>query len=421
MPIAFSKKDLNSTAWFSLEKLIHLITGVFIVPKIFNTLGTVDIGKLKFVESVMGMFTPLFFLGLAAICIREIVFKPSEAQKIIATTFFIRLISWLITSSFILIYLIFSENISLFWLYIIIAISYLFRLTDIFEFYLLAKKRAKLIFIGKTTSLFCIIALQYYGVSAHWDVSYFAEIIALDFLLQGVFYIVILSSKNELNLKEWRLDFNLAKQLLKMALPLIISEALIMFYIGIDELFLKYYHNDHANGIFASVQFLVIGVSWTLGFAIVNAIYPSLAESYKTNYKMYVLKNKQLCFTLIALGLIIALIYTFFGNSILDTYFSEQYNDAKTALHIFCWAPLFIFFGMLYEKHLLTTNRLQHNVYRFAIGCVINCLLCYLLIPKYHVNGAAIAVLVSHFITNIGYIVIDNKSRKEIISLIKYA
>lgn len=51
MPIAFSKKDLNSTTWFSLEKLIQLFSGVFIVPKIFNTLGSVDIGKLHLVSN----------------------------------------------------------------------------------------------------------------------------------------------------------------------------------------------------------------------------------------------------------------------------------------------------------------------------------------------------------------------------------
>ncbi|WP_040757510.1 hypothetical protein [Winogradskyella psychrotolerans] len=61
MTSVFSKKDFIATKWFTLEKLIQLITGVLIVPQIFSLLGTVDIGKLKFVESVLGMLTPLFF------------------------------------------------------------------------------------------------------------------------------------------------------------------------------------------------------------------------------------------------------------------------------------------------------------------------------------------------------------------------
>ncbi|WP_417291196.1 flippase [Corallibacter sp.] len=417
MRIAFTKKDLNTTAWFSLEKLIHLIAGIYIVPKIFNTLGTIDIGKLKFVESVLGMFVPLFGLGLASVCVREIVFKPQKSNQIITTALSVRLVTWLFIAIGFTCYLTLTKNSSLFSIYAILILGYLFKLSDVFEYLLLAKKLAKYIFIGKTTSLLCVLLLQYYGVTNNLNVSFFALIITIDFLLQGVFFIVFLIIKKELFMKQWRFSKRLAKDLLFMAFPLIVSEALIMFYIGIDELFLKSFHGDHANGIFASVQFLVIGLSWTLGFAIINAIYPSLAESYHTNRNNYYIKSKQLLFSLIILGISLAVVYMLFGNKILETHFSKQYADAKTALHIFCWAPLFVFIGMIYEKHLLNANRLNHNVYRFALGCLVNIVLCYTLIPKYQVNGAAIAVLISHFITNIGYVAFDKKTKKEIIFL----
>lgn len=93
MTSVFSKKDFIATKWFTLEKIIQLVTGVFIVPKIFSALGTIDIGKLKFVESVLGLLTPIFFLGLSAICIREIIFNPKRYQLILATAFYLRLIS----------------------------------------------------------------------------------------------------------------------------------------------------------------------------------------------------------------------------------------------------------------------------------------------------------------------------------------
>lgn len=117
------------------------------------------------------------------------------------------------------------------------------------------------------------------------------------------------------------------------------------------------------------------------------------------------------------LGVLIGILYTLFGSAILNTYFSESYAEAKSPLLIFCWAPLIIFIGMIYEKHLINTNQLQKNVYRFIIGCTFNVVLCYLLIPIWQVSGAAIAVLISHFITNIGYIFLDPKSRKELVSL----
>ena len=415
MTSVFSKKDFIATKWFTLEKLIQLITGVFIVPKIFSALGTVDIGKLNFVESVLGMFTPLFFLGLSAICIREIIFNPKRAQLILSTAFYLRWISWIVVFIGIIIYFNLTESSPLTKLYLIIACSYLFKLSDVFEYYLLAKKWTKIIFISKVASLSIIVALQYYGVENQFDVYYFAKLIALDFFIQGLIYAIILKHKKLIVFKQWKFSWTLGKTLLKMSFPLIISNSLIMFYIAIDELFLKYYHGDHANGIFATVQFLVIGLSWNIGFAIINALYPSLAESFQENTLLYQKKIKTLFKIMLALGVLIGGFYTLFGDIILDTFFIESYAEAKTPLFIFCWAPLFVFIGMIYEKHLINTNDLQKNVYRFILGCVSNIVLCYLLIPIWHATGAAMAVLISHFITNIAYVFLDKKSRKQVL------
>lgn len=417
MTTVFSKKDFIATQWFTLEKLIQLVTGVFIVPKIFSVLGTVDIGKLKFVESVLNMFTPLFFLGLSAICIREIIFNPKRYQSILATALYLRLISWVVIIIGILLYFSVIGNSALRTLYLIIAFSYLFKITDVFEYYLLAKKWTKIIFIAKISSLIIIVSLQYYGVKNQLDVYYFAKLIVLDFLIQGLIYTIILKHKKLLLFKQWKFSWPLGKSLLKMSFPLILSNSLIMFYITIDELFLKYYHSDHANGIFATVQFLVIVLSWNIGFSIINALYPSLAESFQDNTKLYYKKIKTLFKIMLILGVFIGGFYTLFGNYILDTFFTKSYTEAKAPLLIFCWAPLFVFIGMIYEKHLVNTNDLQKNVYRFVLGCASNLILCYLLIPIWHVNGAAIAVLTSHFISNIVYVFLDKKSREEVILL----
>ncbi|SDI24628.1 flippase [Winogradskyella thalassocola] len=417
MTSVFSKKDFIATKWFTLEKLIQLITGVLIVPQIFSLLGTVDIGKLKFVESVLGMLTPLFFLGLSGICIREIVFHPKRSQQILATAFYLRLISWSVILIGILIYFNSFESSPLKGLYYIITISYLFKLTDVFEYYLLAKKQTKIIFLSKITSLIIIVSLQYYGVKQQLDVYYFAKLIVLDFFIQGLIYTLILKYKKQFSFQHWTFSWPLGKSLLKMSFPLIVSNSLIMFYITIDELFLKYFLGDHANGIFATVQFLVIALSWNVGFSIINALYPSLAESFQNNRPLYIKKIRRLLQIMCALAILIGVLYTLFGNAILSTYFTESYAEAKTPLLIFCWAPLFVFIGMIYEKHLINTNDLQKNVYRFILGCIVNVILCYLLIPIWHVTGAAIAVLTSHFITNIVYIFLDTKSRKQLLLL----
>ena len=69
---------------------------------------------------------------------------------------------------------------------------------------------------------------------------------------------------------------------------------------------------------------------------------------------------------------------------------------------------------MVFEKHLINSNQLKKNVYRFIIGCFVNLILGLLLIPTYKIMGAAISILFSHFITNLGFIIFDAKNRNHL-------
>ena len=415
---AFAKKDFINTKWFIAEKLIQLLVGVFIVPKIFNSLGAIDIGGLKYVESIMGMLAPLFFLSLAEIGIREIIYNSSNTKIILSTSLYLRIASWGLVSLGVVSYLLIFDKIDLFGLYIIIAISYLLRVTDVAEYYLQAKRMVKIIFISKIISLLIISSLQYYGVTHNLDVYFFAKILALDFLIQGMIYFLIFKFKFGYEIEIPKFSKSMAANLLKSSFPLIISQLLVSFYITIDDIFLKYYHGTEAVGIFSLVQFLVITLTWSIGFSIINALFPSLAMSYQNeNKQKYYVKIVSLFRTLIYLGMIIGVSFTLFGDLILNNYFSESYSVASLPLKIFSWAPLIIFVGMLLEKHLIITSNIQKNIYRFVLGIVVFTILSYLLVPKWSIIGVSIAVLISHFVVNIGYMFIDRDIRKQLVSL----
>ena len=302
----------------------------------------------------------------------------------------------------------------LFWLYFLIGFSYFIRITDVFEYYFYAIKKTNYIFISKISSLFCIVLLQYYGVEHQLGIQYFASLLIIDFLLQGIIYGFIFITKTAIKLKNKYFSISMAKYLLKNSYPLILSNLLVSLYISIDDFILKYYFGDAAIGLFATIDFLVIALTWSIGFSIINALYPSLAESYKTDINIYQKKISALYKYMLLLGVLIGLFYTFFGTSILTTFFNESYASIATPLKIFSWSPIFIFLGMVFEKHLINSNQLKKNVYRFIIGCFVNLILGLLLIPTYKIMGAAISILFSHFITNLGFIIFDAKNRNHL-------
>lgn len=415
----FNKEDFKNTQWFIIEKLLQVVVAIFIIPKIFNSLNTSNIGQLEFSKATIGILTPFLFLGLSAICIRELIFNPKEKHKIIATTFVLRLLSFCVIFTGLVLYYLTSTESNINTIVLLLSFSYFFKITDVFEFYIQATKQSKLLFIAKSTSLLIITLAQYYGVIKNFDVFYFASIISIDYLVLGIIYSYFLIKTKQLQLHLFTFCKATAINLLKGSFPLLVSNLLISFYLVIDELFLKHYWSDHINGIFATVEFLVIYLSWGIGAAIIFGFYPALAETYNFNKSLYNKRMRYLTSTVIIFGLCIGIFYTLFGDIIIDTFYNKEYEEAKTPLKIFCWAPLFVFVGMLYEKHLVNQDKLMNNIYRFAIGCIANVFLCYLLIPKYNATGAAIAVLISHFITNIGYLFLDRQNFVKIKLMIK--
>ncbi|WP_290698223.1 polysaccharide biosynthesis C-terminal domain-containing protein [Lacinutrix sp.] len=414
----FSKKDFTTTKWYVLEKLCQLIIGIYITPKIFNSLGAFNSGELEISKSIVGVLTPLFFLGLSAICIRELVFKPKLKHFIIGTTLVLRFLSFIIISLSLLVYTYFTNTNEITLIVLIIAASYLFKISDVISYFFIANKNYKYVFICKIITLVFVLIVQYYGVINKFSVFYFASILFFEGIIETVIYYLINAYSKQLKLLKLKWSSKIAKQLLHSALPLLISNFIIVFYISIDNFFINYYLGSSANGVLSVVDFLVIFITWNIGAAFIYGLYPALAECYLNDKTLYAKRLKFMATIVLIFGICIGLFYTFFGDYIIETQYESSFNNAKLPLKIFAWSPLFIFMGMLLEKHLVNQNKLLRNVYRFILGCCFNAILCILLIPEYKLVGAAIAVLVSHFITNILFVFFYKSYRKNILILL---
>ena len=413
MPL-FSKKDFANTKWYILEKICQLIVGIYITPKIFNSLGAFNSGELEISKAIVGVLTPFFFLGLSAICIRELVFKPKLKHSIIGTTLILRFFSFLVVSLCLLTYTYFTNTSEITLIVLILAFSYLFKISDVIEYFFVATKKYKIVFYCKITTLALVLAAQYYGVQNNFSAFYFAALLCFEFAVQTLIYLGVITLSKQLYFKQLIWSSKLAKDLLKSAFPLLVSNFIIVFYLAIDDFFINHYLGNSANGVFSVVDFLVIFITWNIGAAFIYGLYPALAECYLDNKELYLKRLKFMSKILLVYGLCIGLFYTFFADFIVTTYYDESFKSATRPLKIFAWSPLFIFIGMLFEKHLVNQNKLHRNVYRFVLGCVVNSILCFLLIPKYELIGAAFAVLISHFVTNIVFILLYKSYRTHI-------
>ena len=407
----FSKKDILNANWLIAEKIIQLFFAILIIPQVFNTLGALDIGKLEYAKSLIGMLVPFLFLGLSAVAVKEIIENPKQVNVILATIFTLRLISCFLVLLGLVSFVYFTGKDENTTILLILGLAYFIKLSDVFVYFFEARKKASILFVARILAMIILFLAKYIGVKQKLGVHFFAWLISLEFLIHGLIYLMALSKFKEVVLKKWRFSLDTAVKVMKPASFLIFTGFVIAFYISIDELFLKYYHGNSAVGIFGVVQFLVIYLSWSIGEAFIVGVFPGLVEVYREDKRLYdkrIVLGYQL---VIFFGFLIGLIFTFFSDYFIYTFYSESFYQAILPLKIFSWSPLFIFTGVLYQKHLVITNKLNNDIYRFLLGCIINGCLCYLLIPKYHVVGASVAVLGSHIVSNIGFILVFKEGR----------
>jgi PST family polysaccharide transporter len=85
-----------------------------------------------------------------------------------------------------------------------------------------------------------------------------------------------------------------------------------------------------------------------------------------------------------------------FGNIVVDTLFSEEFNGVYQILAVSIFSLLFVGMGVIRNSFLLIKNLTVYTLYFTSSGAIINLIMNYYLIPLYGGLGAAISTVVSY-------------------------
>ncbi|GAB64083.1 MAG: flippase [Candidatus Jettenia sp.] len=238
--------------------------------------------------------------------------------------------------------------------------------------------------------LFALFMTGYYVAVISYTIA-----IAISFLLSTCYIIKII-----LGFKKYQHDNILKKEILKVSLPMVVT-AFSFFIMGkTDTIMIGMFSTMENVGIYNAALKLASLTSFIL-MAINTVSAPKFSELYWSNkvedLRKVVQFSSKLIFLFSIPVLCILLILPQFSLGL----FGEEFKIGKYAL-IFLVIGQFInatsgsvgiFFNMTGDQNLF------RNIMLIAV--VINIVLNYILIPKYGINGAAIATMVSMSFWNI--------------------
>jgi len=410
------KKYFLNTSWLFFERIIGMAATFFVGVYVARYLGPANFGLLSYAGSFVGLFMALSTLGLDGIVVRELVKDEKRRDELLGTTFVLKVIGSVLVIGMLAIAIRFTNNDNFTNLFIfIIAIGTIFQSFDIIKFYFQAKVLSKnTVYVQVFTTILCAI-IKLLLIYFNMGLIYFAIVTLLQSIILASGFIVMYI-KQKSSLFNWSVNFGLAKNLLKDSWPLMLSGIAISIYMKIDQVMIKNMLDTKAVGNYA-VAVRISEVWYFIPMAITNSVFPAIINAKKISEKLYYKRIQNLYSLMIWLSIGIAIPITFLANDIIRFLFGPQYQNAVGVLQIYVWAGVFVFLGVASGQYLIAENYTKISFLKSITGAVVNIILNIILIPKFKINGAAIATVISYFISVFLIILIPKTYKNSVLML----
>jgi O-antigen/teichoic acid export membrane protein len=392
------KKIISNISWLITDKFLEIGLGLIVGIWVARYLGPEELGLFNYAISLVTLFSPFAALGLNSIVIRDLSKDPLQKEKLLGTSFALKLASSLVTSLFIVILIFFikPDEPLLQWLVGIIAVGTIFSAFEVVSFWFQSRIESKNIVIAKRTVYFLIAGLRVIAVQAQAPLVSFAWIRLLELALGALALMLMYSSKGN-NFFTWKVDLKLAKTLLSESWTLIISGLTIYIYSKIDQIMLGSLLKDASELGFYSIAVKLSEFFDFLPMVLHTSLLPKLTELKVRDKEIY-LKRFQVYFDLsILLWLGIAIPISLLSPFIVNLMYGEQFANSATILSIYIWGQFGTNLGLARSAFMIIEGKLNLSVYLSVCGAVLNIVLNLFFIPSLNAIGATVATIITYF------------------------
>jgi O-antigen/teichoic acid export membrane protein len=360
-------------------------------------LGAGGFGIISFALAftlILGVFADL---GLQPLSLREVARNKDKTDSYFANIVFIKIILSIIIV-FLLVFIVKHMN----YPYDVVLVIYFIGLS---------------IIIGSFNNLIYAI------YQAHEDLKYMSMGIILNSLLMftgivavahfkaniiifsGVFLIsaivVLLYNLTIISYKFFKprlaIDLKFWKKLIKEAIPFGLVNIFVIIYFKIDSVMLGAMKTQKIVGYY-NASYRIIDVFTALVPSIIFAVvYPKMSAYIELPEK---LKNIYIVAFKISLivGLIISIITVFFAHYFMLFIYGYGYYKGVDSLKILIWAFFFICISSITSGLISSINKQRLITVAAGLGAIINICLNFILIPKFSLNGAALATVITELL-----------------------
>ena len=391
------KKLFVNASWIMVGRVFQLALTFIATMLVTRYLGPAEYGKITYVYSYIQLFLPLCTLGMNDIVVKELVDDRERNDEILGTMITIRIIASLVSMfcSVMLVHILNDGNV-----YLIIAIlqsfGLLFQSFDgIMYFYqskLLSKKSGLVYALSYVlTAIFRIV-----GILLKQDYRFFAWAMSLDFLVTAVLLVMVYRRDGH----GFKVSLAMAKRLLSKSRYYIFAGLLVVIYGKVtDTLLLGKMVDETTVGYYSAATMLCNAWPFVLT-AIIDSLSPVIIDTYKEDKEAFRKKLRQLYAMIFYISTLAAIMIGLLSRIVILVAYGPDYLEASVPMKIYAWSTAFSYIGVARTIWMQCEEKTHCETVISLYGAITSIVLNYLLISRYGIIGAAIAAVLTQFITN---------------------
>jgi O-antigen/teichoic acid export membrane protein len=388
---------VSNTGWLFAEKMVRMGVGLFVGVWVARFLGPEQFGYLSYALAFVSLFSAIAGLGLDGIVVRELVRDPSGKDEILGTAFILKFLSGVLTFLTVLvaIRLLRPDDRLTYWLVGITAGGMIFNAFDTVDFWYQSQVQSKYSVVAKSSAFLLVSGVKVFLILTEAPLIAFA-VAGLAEIVIGSLGMAMAYRVSGRHIRSWRSNVSIAKRLLKDSWPLILSGIAIMIYMRIDQVMIGEMVGSKEVGIY-SVAVQLVEAWYFLPGIVVSSVFPSIVEAKEMGEMIFYERLQKLYNFMAFMAYVIVIPVTLVAGWVIKTLYGAAYDKAGPMLAVLIWSILFTNLGMARSTFLTTMNWTRIHFLTVGLGCAINVILNYILIPRYGGMGAVIASCVAYW------------------------
>jgi O-antigen/teichoic acid export membrane protein len=386
------RKVVRNVYWAVLGKVVNIICGLLVGILVARYLGPENFGVMNYVISYVTLFSILAAFGLDSIEIRELSKNNAIKETIMGSAFAIRLIFAVITTLLILVTLVlFESDAFTFTMVMVYSLSLIFSALNVIRNYFAAIILNEYVVKTEITRTLVGAGIKVLLLLNHCSLAWFIVASTFDFVLIGGGYVYSYRKKAG-SVREWKVDFSVARMLIKESFPLLLSGTAVMIYQKIDAVMIRNMMDNASVGQF-SVASKITELAIFVPLVIAQTVSPLLVQAHQENPAWYKEKRQQFMDIMVWSSIAMALGMSVMAAPAIRILYGAKYSGAIPVLQIMAWKAVFVALSSASGQMIVIQNLQRYAAMRNVIGCVVSVGLNFLLIPVWGIIGSAVATV----------------------------